>query len=71
MAAWQGLLFSWTPEKAWFLGVLWGDGNVHRNPAHGTYRVSVCGSHSTVMNWIRLLAPHKTPQEFKRSPGTF
>lgn len=71
MKAWQRLLFNWSAEKAWFLGVLYGDGNVYKHPASGDYRVSACGSISTTRRWIRLLDESRTPKEFTRSPGTF
>ncbi len=65
---WQ-LLRSWSPEFAWWLGVLYGDGNVYKGEKD--YRVSVCGNLGTVSRWLQLIAPDRTAQEFKRSPGTF
>jgi hypothetical protein len=63
------LLESWSNERAWFLGVLYGDGNVYKSPKYS--RVSLCGSLSTTTRWIALVAPYKAPQEFKRSPGIY
>jgi hypothetical protein len=71
MKPWERLLLSWSPEKAWFLGIIYGDGNIYRNPPSGDYRVSACGSKSTTTRWIALLDPSRTPLEFKRSPGTY
>jgi hypothetical protein len=71
MQPWERLLFEWSAEKAWFLGILYGDGNVYSYEANGDYRVSACGSWSTTTRWLTLLDPTRTPQEFKRSPGTF
>lgn len=63
-------LFSdWTAEKAWWWGILLGDGNVHEGK--GYYRVSACGSYSTIKRWMDLIAPGKKFSEFKRSPGTY
>lgn len=70
MAVDFSFLLSWSPEKAWFLGALYGDGNVYRG-GNSDYRVSICGNLSTVSRWLRLLDPDKQPQEFKRSPGTY
>jgi len=61
--------WAWSPGSAWWLGVTWGDGNVYQG--YNDNRVSVCGSYSTVRRWLNLIAPHKNPQEFKRSEGTF
>lgn len=60
-----------TPEKAWWLGVLLGDGNVYFSEATGDYRVSACGSASTTRRWLTLIAPSREPKAFKRSPNTF
>lgn len=62
-------LSHWTPESAWFFGILLGDGNVYRHKKYS--RVSVCGSLSTVTQWMDLLAPGKVFSEFKRSKGTY
>jgi hypothetical protein len=58
-----------TPERAWWFGVLLGDGNVFQTPHDA--RVSVCGSLSTVTRWLALLDSPLKPQEFKRSKGTY
>lgn len=71
MQCWQRLLFNWSAEKAWFTGVLLGDGNVYINECTGDYRVSVCGSISTVTRWLKLVDDERHPKEFSRSPGTF
>lgn len=63
------LLDSWTPEKAWWCGILWGDGNVFQRRKN--WRVSACGSLSTMTRWLALIAPGRAPKEFKRSPGTY
>lgn len=68
MIRWE-LLNGWSPERAWFLGVLYGDGNVHRGRKY--YRVSASGSESTTRRWVALIAPHKEPKPFKRSPTTY
>jgi hypothetical protein len=69
----QGLLLSWSPEKAWWWGVLLGDGNVYEGTKD--WRVSACGSLSTTRRWVQLVAPEnlgpRNPQEFKRSLGTY
>jgi hypothetical protein len=65
----MSFLDTWTPEKAWWWGILLGDGNVYSS--RGDNRVSVCGSASTVRRWLDLIAPWKEPKEFTRSPGTF
>lgn len=62
-------LSRWTPESAWFFGVFLGDGNVYRGKKD--HRVSVCGSLSTVTQWMDLFAPGKGFSEFKRSHGTY
>ena len=71
MKTWQRLLFNWSAEKAWFLGVLYGDGNVYMNQASGDYRVSACGALSTTTRWLALIDASRTPKEFLRSPGTY
>lgn len=62
-------LDTWTPELAWWLGALYGDGCVF--VGKGDYRVVICGSISTVTRWLAVMRSEKTPQEFKRSPGTY
>jgi len=62
-------LSRWTPESAWFFGIFLGDGCVHRGAKSN--RVAVCGSLSTVTQWMDLFAPGKAFSEFKRSKGTY
>ena len=59
----------WTPEKAWFLGVFVGDGNLYAK--NGTYRISAAGCESTMTRWASLLSEDVRPMEFKRAPGTY
>lgn len=68
MIRWQ-LLEKWSAEKAWFTGVLYGDGNVFRGDRYS--RVSVCKSYSLAYRWIQLIYPGREPQELKLSPGTY
>ena len=63
------LFESWSPEKAWFLGVFYGDGNVYSSK--GTHRVSASGCASTMHRWAALLSEDVRPMEFKRAPGTY
>lgn len=63
------LLDSWTPELAWWLGALYGDGNVYRGKAD--YRISLVGSLSTTRRWLALIRPGAVPREFKHSVGTY
>jgi len=58
-----------TPERAWWLGVLLGDGNVYQTRSNA--RVTVVGALSTVSRWLALVAPDKEPKEIKRCPGTY
>lgn len=51
--------------------MLLGDGNVYESTKTGDYRVSVCGSESTTKRWGALILPERSPQEFRRSPGTY
>jgi hypothetical protein len=72
VTCWQGFLKEgWSADKAWFMGILFGDGNVYRKACTGDYRVSVCGSLSTVTRWIALTGVDREPQEIKASPGTY
>ena len=64
-------LFTWSAEKAWWWGILLGDGNVYENTKSGDYRVSACGSASTSKRWGYLIDPKREPKEFKSSPGTY
>lgn len=64
-------LCSRSAEKAWWWGILLGDGNVHESVKYGNYRVSACGSESTAKRWGALIQAGREPQEFKSSPGTY
>lgn len=67
MKPWQRLLLSWSREKAWALGILYGDGNVYGNYETGDYRVSASGSLSTTTRFGELFgvarAPHVVSEE--------
>jgi hypothetical protein len=66
------LLNNWSPEFAWWLAVLYGDGNVYRQENNGDYRITVVGSWSTTTRWLRLISSEpREPKTVKHSPGTF
>lgn len=62
-------LDTWTPELAWWLGLLYGDGNVY--VGGGDYKVSLIGNYTTATRWLALSSPEVRPYEIKRSLGTF
>jgi len=59
-----GFFEGWSPELAWWLGVLYGDGNVYAK--RGTYRVSMVGNRATAERWLALFAPEKTPKRIRK-----
>ena len=69
--AWKTLMATWTPEKAWWLGVLYGDGNVYWNEDLGAYRVSAVGTMLTLERWSRLIGVYRTPADFKHTDQAF
>ena len=64
-------LCTWSAEKAWWWGILLGDGNVYENTKTGDYRVSAVGSASTSQRWGALIVPDRKPQAFKRAPSVY
>lgn len=62
-------LSDWSAEKAWWLGILYGDGNIFAKD--GTYKVSACGTKTTMEKWGKLICEQVSPQQFKRSPSTY
>ena len=66
----MSFLDTWTAEKAWWWGILLGDGNVYSSQEHGTHRVTVVGSYSTTRRWLDLKAPYKDHCEIKREHRT-
>ena len=49
------LLNSWTPELAWFLGLMYGDGNVYRTKRNS--RLTFVCNVDTVNKWKALICP--------------
>jgi len=45
----------WTPELAWWLGLVYGDGNVYR--AGGNHRVTLVCNEDTALKWRELICP--------------
>lgn len=63
---WRELLVdTWTPEKAWFLGALWGDGHIYAS--QGTYKIGIASPHQMVERWLHLVEPDKEPQKIKNA----
>jgi hypothetical protein len=65
---WLKLMSEWTPEKAWFLGILYGDGNVHSSRT--TNVVSAAGHITTISRWLAL-ATDSLPRRHQCSEVTY
>ena len=70
-ACWESLVAEWAPEKAWFLGTIWGAGNIYSHPPSGSYRVGLVGPASLTHRWLKLLSESKAPKPLKRAASTF
>lgn len=58
---------TWTPEAAWLLGLIYGDGHIQAGECNGTYGLWLCGTEQVTAAAGRILGSDSIPKKAKKA----